>query len=706
MEKLKLVVCENSACEVKKALKLVNPDNIELISYPATGCFSNKKNDKLGDWCENFGFEDSSSVVMCSSACSILNEIPDSRKSQILKSSHCLEFIFGRNILNEYIRQGGYIVNCGWLKNWSFHLSEMGFDKETAKLFFNETCNKIVLLDACGFDTTVEQLKDFAKYVNLPYEIIEAEIDYLVSKIETIQAEYKHNNLQKKINENNQEIAEYATIFDIIARLAKFNSESDVLGELKSTLSMLYAPKEIIYWDNDLDDMSHFENFLLDPSIKFEYINNKSGFIFKVTHDHKVLGIFELRNILMPEYIDRYVKSTLIMADALGLALSNAKNYQQIIEAKIRFDETIRKAEQISKIGIFEIDWMSSTEYWSNGIYAILGKKSNSDLLFKEVISCIHKDDLHYVNENLQRAKICKDLISLEFRIINERKETVYIDCILRTTFNQKNQLLATTGVCRNVTAIKLLQKENMKMEVRLAEKSRIESLGTLASGFAHEINNPLNGIMNYGQLILDSIDHKHDVYEFAKEIVNESNRVSKIVNTIMQFSEQEYQPRRKVSIEHLMDGVTIAVNTELERDEIKFNIYVDEKISEITCCVSQIQNILINIIQNSINSLNAKSLSIKDEKYIDINFIKITKEDKPYIRIEIEDNGAGIEKEIKTKIFEPFFSTLTKDKAKGLGLSYSKKIAEEHHGDLTFESYINDYTKFYLDLPLNGDSV
>ena len=706
MEKLKLVVCENSACEVKKALGLISPNNIELITYPSTGCFSNKKNDKLSDWCKNFNLEDSSSVVMCSSACSILNELPDSCKSQILKSSHCLEFIFGKNILNEYIRQGGYIVSCGWLKNWRSHLSEMGFDKETAKLFFNETCKKIILLDACSLDTTIEQLKEFSKYVDLPYEVIEAEIDYLVSKIETIQAEFNYTNLQKVVNDNNQEIAQYATIFDIIERLAKFNTEAEVLGELKNTLSMLYAPKEILYWDNNMDDVSHLENFLLDQYVKFEYINNKTGFMFKVIHDSRVLGIFELRNILMPQYIDRYIKSTLIMADALGLAISNVKNYQQIIEAQTRFDETIRKAEQISKIGIFELDWISDLEYWSNGIYAILGKKSNSDLLFKEVIACIHKDDLQYVNENLQRAKISNDLITLEFRIINERNETLYIDCILRTTFNQNDQLLKTTGVCRNVTVIKLLQDKNLEMEAKLAEKSRIESLGTLASGFAHEINNPLNGIMNYGQLILDSVDKGNDIYDFASEIIYESNRVSEIVRTIMEFSEQENQPKKKVSIDLLMDGVIIATKTALNTSNIKLNINVEKNIHGITCRVSQIQHALINIIQNSFHSLNKKSFDTKDEKFIDINFIEITKESKAYIRIEIEDNGTGIKKEIQSKVFEPFFSTLTKDKAKGLGLTSSKKIAQEHNGDLTFDSKVNDYTKFYLDLPLINDLV
>jgi len=703
MEKLNLLVCENNACEIKKAISIADFDNIEVITYPSVGCLSSSKNNALTNWRKNLELENRKSIIICSATCSIQKEIFESNDIKILKSQHCLAFIAGNNIINEYAKQGGYIVNSGWLNNWESHIAEMGFNQETAKMFFNETSKKIVFLDACENKRSLALLEGFSQYIELPYEIIKIDINCTVTLIEKIELEWQTDKLQENVKEKNMEIAEYATLFDLMNRVAKFNTEVEVIEEIKSTLKMLYAPEEILFWKKGTEGVPHLKSILSDPNKKYGLLDSKNGFLLKVEHENELLGVFEFKNILMPEYIERYIKSVLNIIDLFGLAISNANNYTKIIESRKHFDDTIYQAEQISSIGIFEVNWELDTQYWSNGMCAILGFDENKPLTYIDMLKYIHEDDCEYANAQITESINDNKLTSLEFRIVNNKNETLYLDCILRTIFDKKGKLLKTTGVCRNITANRLLVEENLELETKLAEKNRIESLGTLARGFAHEINNPLNGVLNYGQLILDSDNTDSDIEEYAQEIINESERIAQIIKSVLHFSEQEHQPKEEIEIIKLMERVYVGINYALINNSIKIKPNIEKEVVSLYCRISQIQQVLINIIQNSINSLSKKYLNADKSKLIEISIRKIEKGSSPYVRIEIKDNGTGIPRDIQGKIFEPFFSTLTKDKAKGLGLTYSKKIAEEHHGELTFETKEGEYTKFYLDLPFDN---
>lgn len=468
-----------------------------------------------------------------------------------------------------------------------------------------------------------------------------------------------------------------------------------------------------------LEGIMHIESISEDISVMENYtsrkihctIDSKTGIVTSLfgvllTINNNLLLIFEKYILSEYEIVSQLSQLNVEMSN-LSRSLAK-KNYEleqaneKIVESRKRFDEIIYEAEQISKIGIFEIDWKKDNQYWSNGIFEILGVDEIKTLSYEELLKFIHKDDVEYVSKSVEDVMNSAILKTLQFRIINKQKEIVYIDCIIKSIFDQSGVIQKTTAVCRNITKIKQLQESNKEMEAKLSEKSRTESLGTLARGFAHEINNPLNGIINYAQLILDKTEDD-ETMEYAGEIVNESDRVADIVKSILYFSEQNNQPMEKVDIQNLIKVVFSGLSLTLQENNIKISIEIEKDILFLTCRVSQIQQVIINIIQNSINSLNIKYPEKDKNKCIRLKMNKIEKQSKNYIRVEIMDNGTGISELISGRIFDPFFSTLTKDKAKGLGLTYSKKIAQEHQGDLTFETKEGSYTKFYLDLPIDN---
>ena len=115
---------------------------------------------------------------------------------------------------------------------------------------------------------------------------------------------------------------------------------------------------------------------------------------------------------------------------------------------------------------------------------------------------------------------------------------------------------LHTVTTIQDITESKTLEKEKMQMEVHLRDQQKLEAIGTLAGGVAHEINNPINGIMNYSQLILDSADTGNEAAQYATEIIHETKRVAEIVRNLLQFPRQEKQQYSIAKIEDIVDTV------------------------------------------------------------------------------------------------------------------------------------------------------
>lgn len=244
------------------------------------------------------------------------------------------------------------------------------------------------------------------------------------------------------------------------------------------------------------------------------------------------------------------------------------------------------------------------------------------------------------------------------------------------------------------------------EVEAQLRQQQKLEAIGTLAGGVAHEINNPIYGIINYAQLILDSIDHNTQNAEYAKEIIHESERVSTIVKNLLQFSRQEKQSHSYAKIEDIIDQTLSLIRTIIRKDQITLDIDLEQELPEIKCRSQQIQQIIMNLLINAKDALNERYPDYHEDKIIHIACNQFTFEDQPWLRITIEDHGNGIPVEVQEKIFEPFFSTKPKDKGTGLGLSISFGIVKDHHGRLTLDTKQGSYTRMYLDLPVDNGWV
>jgi signal transduction histidine kinase len=244
---------------------------------------------------------------------------------------------------------------------------------------------------------------------------------------------------------------------------------------------------------------------------------------------------------------------------------------------------------------------------------------------------------------------------------------------------------------------------ETRKLEEQLMQSQKIESIGTLAGGVAHEINNPINGIMNYAQLILDGMEKENPASEFAQEILRETQRIAKIVKNLLTFARHEKHSHSLARFSDIVSSVLSLIQMVMRRDQIALEVDIPEDLPKIKCRSQHIQQVLMNLMTNARDALNERYPGYDPEKRLRVFTEKIMKQGEAFIRTTVEDSGVGIPLEILERIFDPFFTTKPKEAGTGLGLSISYGIVKDHGGELSVESEPGRYTRFYMDLPVDS---
>ncbi len=315
-----------------------------------------------------------------------------------------------------------------------------------------------------------------------------------------------------------------------------------------------------------------------------------------------------------------------------------------------------------------------------------------------------------------------KKKINQALREKNERIESLYSELnqshvSLKSTHEelqqQKEELVAT------LEKLKSAQKQ-------LVQSEKMASLGVLTAGIAHEINNPVNfiygGVNNISRdmedikPVINKVNQlqpqDQDLPQKIKEIIQlkkelefqeavdsledtikhiklGSDRITEIVSGLRKFSRIETDEWQTANIHEEIDNVLVLLKNKY-KNHVQITKNYHDNAPQIQCLPGKINQVLMNILSNAIDSIKEKGL-------IDIE----TMSDSTSFYISIEDNGSGISEENQKKIFDPFFTTKEVGKGMGLGLSLTYSIIEEHNGEISVQSEVNKGTTFMIKLPL-----
>jgi two-component system NtrC family sensor kinase len=231
--------------------------------------------------------------------------------------------------------------------------------------------------------------------------------------------------------------------------------------------------------------------------------------------------------------------------------------------------------------------------------------------------------------------------------------------------------------------------EEMKKINSQLFRSEKLASLGKLAAGVAHEINNPLTGILTNSSLLLEDLPADDPRREDVEVMVHETIRCREIVKRLLDFARQTKPQKRLANINALIENIVLLVRNQTSFRSILIEKKLDD-IPEVLVDPDQIQQVFVNIILNAAEAMTKGGI------------LTITSGTSPkgdFLVIRIADTGPGISEEVRERIFDPFYTT--KEHGTGLGLSISYGIVEQHGGTISVESCLGKGSTFLIQLPV-----
>jgi len=237
--------------------------------------------------------------------------------------------------------------------------------------------------------------------------------------------------------------------------------------------------------------------------------------------------------------------------------------------------------------------------------------------------------------------------------------------------------------------------KELTEMQAHLIQSEKLASLGKLAAGVAHEINNPLGGILIYSHLLLEDIDKNNPHYENLKKIVKETSRCKDIVKGLLEFARPKEPEMSLISINDIAEKSLSIMERQALFQNIKIKKTYTSDLPKIVADSAQLQQVFMNVIINAAEAMEGNGI---------LALSTSLSRDGTCIEVKFSDTGHGIMEEDKKRLFEPFFTTKEVGKGTGLGLAISYSIIQKHHGTIEVKSELGKGSTFTVKLPLTEE--
>ncbi|MEA2176613.1 MAG: hypothetical protein QOD00_4205 [Blastocatellia bacterium] len=394
--------------------------------------------------------------------------------------------------------------------------------------------------------------------------------------------------------------------------------------------------------------------------------------------------------------VEHYIISTMVDVIVVTILLRLVNRQQRKLVAS---EERYRSVFEHAVAGIAVLtaaDWR--VVECNNKFGAILGYQPH-ELIGRDIRQLGWGPGVHSSPEELVQA--------LDGSFTDKRELTVRTAAGIELPVSVSSGTLATEDenliilIIHDLSRRRQLEIEKEEMQRQLFQSSKLASIGELSAGVAHEINNPLNGIINFAQLLKDDEIARTETQQLMLDgIINEGERISEIVRNLLTFARQDTHESTHVNIAEAITTSMLLFGHQLEKDGITVEIELEENLPRVLADSSRLRQVMVNMISNAQHALKHSS---SDEKLLRITGSSLGEGSDQKVCIEFFDNGEGIREEIVDKVFDPFFTTKREHGGTGLGLSLSFGIIRAYGGTVKVESKEGSYTCFRIELPAVG---
>lgn len=434
---------------------------------------------------------------------------------------------------------------------------------------------------------------------------------------------------------------------------------------------------------------------------------------------------------------------TVIGLVGLSYDITNRKLAEEALE---EHRERLSLAAKASRLALFDLDITNNKTYWDEEMYKMFGLKPNSEVNHTEhFLSMLHPDDKDLLMQKFEQSLTSEETRTIfrsEYRIIDQNDKISFIETWSRHFLNSDGSTKRVLGTCRDITEVKMNEKRlelinqqlldathaleknnaelekaleaarrsdelaqaNMKLERALRElkeaqsnmihMEKMASVGVLAAGIAHEINNPLNFISG-GAVALEHYcsknlsAHSKEIGPFIDIIKAGVDRSSGIVKSLGHFNRRTTETKEDCNIHTIINNCLHIMQNRM-KDQIDVIKRFTKKEHSLLGNEGELHQVFLNLLTNAVQSIpNKGTITIT------------TRIGKDHLGVSIKDTGKGIPKQIMKNISDPFFTTKAPGEGTGLGISIAENILQKHGGSLSFESEVKIGTTVKVKLPL-----
>jgi len=394
----------------------------------------------------------------------------------------------------------------------------------------------------------------------------------------------------------------------------------------------------------------------------------------------------------------------------LGPAVESALERKKIIEEKDIAVEEIKKsreslarAQEIAHLGSWDWNIEKDELEWSNEVYRIFGlEPEESDATYDAFLASVHPDDRADVTDAVERAlEKPGEGYNIEHRIERPDSSVRTVHQLGEVQFNDDDKPVHMTGTIQDITERKAAEIEMDKVQLQLLQSQKMEAIGRLAGGVAHDFNNMLTAIIGNAELLLWQSTEDEENLERVRRIVETAARAGEMTKQLLVFSkEQKFEPI-PLDPEKLINRMGKMLDNIIGED-IEYTTDYGKDLMLILAGPSQVEQMVLNLIVNASEAMPdggklrvaLQNVNLDDSLLISIFNIMPGK----YVEISVSDTGSGIPEDVQEHIFEPFFTT--KKDGTGLGLSTLYGIVQQLNGNVTVESETNSGTTISIYLP------
>ena len=352
---------------------------------------------------------------------------------------------------------------------------------------------------------------------------------------------------------------------------------------------------------------------------------------------------------------------------------------RKLVEEELRRSAAfLAEAQRLTSIGSFS--WFVATDEleWSEELYRIFEFDRDKPVTLDLVGTRVHPEDMPLFQEHVARARANGNDVDFDFRLQMPDSSVKYMHVVAHSGRNENGQM-EYIGAVQDVTERRLSEEALGEVRSELAHMTRVTSLGALTASIAHEVNQPLSGIITNASTCLRMLDadppNVDGARQTAQRTIRDGHRASDVITRLRALFSKRDATAEPVDLNEAIREVIALSRSELQRSQVISRVELADDLPQVTGDRVQLQQVVLNLLLNA-----ADAMSGIDDRPRQL-IVRTERDEGDHVRLSVQDAGVGFGPQGPDKLFEPFYTT--KNGGMGIGLSVSRSIIESHHGRL-----------------------